>query len=329
MQDHKLEEPLSAAFAAVSCAGKQLGGALRLPGMVAAAAARDPDAIPAVCILAAACHTALASELGGRVGDPRSLLQPATMHCLTYILLTLMGHICLTDMDGHPSQHTGRHMIQMHSRRHHLTWLGYAAVLRLVVCIQKVVSAPSRFVASGGNIPWLKEDLAVSVALQLVERCCNAGSLDDEAPLYQLLHNCSAALGADVSAVASAWEPAATAGSAAADAVTACAERAQAALAAVSFADDSRAAGGQQPGAASAQQRPAAQQPAGDLAPQQQPGLRPEPPQLEWESRWAKLVARALDVRQHERKTCFETLSLTLQLRALWLAASFYLQTAC
>ena len=138
------------------------------------------------------------------------------------------------------------------------------------------------------------------MALQLVERCCHAGSLDDEAPLYQLLHNCSAALGADVSAAATARQPAAAAGSAAADAITADAERAQAAPAAVSSAHHSRAAGGQQLGVALAQQHTASQQIRGDSALQQRPQLQPELPQLEWESKWVKVVALALEVRQHE-----------------------------
>ena len=82
VQDCKLEDPLSATCAALSCAGEQLGGALRLPGMMAAAGAWDPDAVPAVCILTLACRAALTSEPGVGSGDPRSLLQPATMHCL-------------------------------------------------------------------------------------------------------------------------------------------------------------------------------------------------------------------------------------------------------
>ena len=157
-----------------------------------------------------------------------------------------------------------------------------------------------RFVACGGNVPWLNKITATSMALLLVEGCCHAGSLDDEAPLYQLLHNCSAALGADVSAVASAQRPAAAAGVTAANDVAASAERARAAPAADQSADPSQAAGGQQRGEAPAEQQPSGQQRAGDSVPRQQPDLRPELPQLEWESHWAKLVARALEVRQHE-----------------------------
>jgi hypothetical protein len=185
-----------------------------------------------------------------------------------------------------------------------LMWLCNHAVL--VTCSQKDAGACRRFVAGGGTVPWVSKALSASAALQLAEACCKAGPLDDEAPLLRLLHNCIAALHADVSAAASARGPAAAAGVATADGLAAGAARAQAGPAAAKSAIHSQ-------GAASAQQQPAsagrvqhadgaqlgtqlsAQQLMSKNLPHQlHRGLAE---QLEWESTWTFPVVSALQAR--------------------------------
>ena len=67
LQDHDLHEPLDQVLAGLSGAGVRLGTALQQPGLLAASAAWDPDALPALCILALAsdakCPTADADGL--------------------------------------------------------------------------------------------------------------------------------------------------------------------------------------------------------------------------------------------------------------------------
>jgi hypothetical protein len=122
-------------------------------------------------------------------------------------------------------------------------------------------------------VPYLPKHLSATAALRLAETACTGGSLHDEAPLHQLLHVCSAALCADVLAAASAREPAAAAGIAATDAITA--------------------------GAAHAGAAPAAVKPDRQISPpQQQPELLALPPQQEWESHWGNPVTLALEVRE-------------------------------
>ena len=192
---------------------------------------------------------------------------------------------------------------------------GCATMLRLLICSQRHATACRRFVAGGGTVPWLSKAIAASAALQLAATCCDAGRLEDEAPLLRLLHDCTTALRADVSAAASAREPAAAAGVAAADGVAAGAARAQAGPTAAKSAGPSQAAGGR-PGAGSAQQQPASAsrvghangvQPSAQLSAQQR--VCDNMPQLlrqrlaeglEWESSWAFPVASGLRVRHSE-----------------------------
>ena len=199
---------------------------------------------------------------------------------------------------------------------------GCATMLRLLVCSQRHASAYRRFVAGGGTVPWLSKGVAASAALQLAATCRDAGRLEDEAPLLRLLHDCTTALHADVSAAASAQQPAAAAGGDAADGVAA-GVRAQAGPTAAKSAGHSQAAGGRS-GAELAQQQPAS---AGCVAPADnvklsaqlsaQQRVRDNLPQLlrqrlaeglEWESSWAFPVVSALRVRQSERCKCRRTL---------------------
>ena len=82
LQDYELQEPLAVTFSALASAGAQLGNAVLRPGVLAAAAAWDPDAVPALCILTMASHNSLTTELDGRSAHPRYMLQPAVMECL-------------------------------------------------------------------------------------------------------------------------------------------------------------------------------------------------------------------------------------------------------
>ena len=76
----------------------------------------------------------------------------------------------------------------------------------------------NRFAANGGAVPpFLAEEIVLHAA-QLADTCGSAGQLKDEAPLIQLLERCSAALAADVAALAAPSEPVAAAAAAAVDA---------------------------------------------------------------------------------------------------------------
>jgi hypothetical protein len=66
--------------------GELLGATLRRPGMMAACAAWDADAVPALCILAVVAHEAVQSlyteEASPQPSHVRSLLRPAATECL-------------------------------------------------------------------------------------------------------------------------------------------------------------------------------------------------------------------------------------------------------
>ena len=59
--------------------GERLGEAVRRPGMMAAAAAWDPDAVPALCILTLAGDDMTPDLRRTPSRRPRQLLQPATL----------------------------------------------------------------------------------------------------------------------------------------------------------------------------------------------------------------------------------------------------------
>lgn len=70
---------------AMRYAGEDLGSALQRPGMTAAAAALDPDAVPVLCILALAADEVYATAAPGEPSCVRSQLQPATTECLRFV----------------------------------------------------------------------------------------------------------------------------------------------------------------------------------------------------------------------------------------------------
>ena len=141
--------------------------------------------------------------------------------------------------------------------------------------------------SSGGAVPWLTAQASALHAAQLAESCYLSGKTDDEAPLMQLLHHCSAALSADISAAPVPVMPAAAHAGAGADAGTAAAPT----TTGVSPCTD---AGGRQPSAALAQARTAEQPGADQLhhAPEQHNGAT----LLGWDSKWACPVVTALKV---------------------------------
>ena len=59
-----------------------LSNALQRTGMLAATAAMDADAVPALCILLLASHEAYPAEARCELSHMRWLLQPATTECL-------------------------------------------------------------------------------------------------------------------------------------------------------------------------------------------------------------------------------------------------------
>lgn len=155
--------------------------------------------------------------------------------------------------------------------------------------------------ADGGVAPLLAADASALCALLLAAECCTANELDDEAPLLQLLHRCSAALSADVAAAALSNRPAVAVGATAADAAgtkTAAAESASAprkhaagkqgsATAAQHIASGTsrtQHADGWQP---SRQQQSAAEKTAVEISGQQSEYDNPQ---------WALVVTRALEV---------------------------------
>ena len=148
----------------------------------------------------------------------------------------------------------------------------------------------------------LSMGLSAFYALELAVTCCGAGKLGDEATLLEVLHNCSTALRADVSATAAGLVPAAASHAAAAPATAAgAAARAESASAAVRPGRHASAAGGQR----SAQQPPASatangpavgrQQWVADPAERRSRQLSDQPPP-EWSSDWGPSVTTGLQV---------------------------------
>ena len=76
------QDVLPAVMGALRDAGNQLGTALRRLGLLAAAAAWDPDAVPALCILALGSASRYSAASPQKPNSLRSLLQPATTECL-------------------------------------------------------------------------------------------------------------------------------------------------------------------------------------------------------------------------------------------------------
>jgi hypothetical protein len=79
------QDVLPAVMGALRDAGNQLGTALRRPGLLAAAAAWDPDAVPALCILALGSASRSSAAAPKQRSSLHLLLQPATMECLRYM----------------------------------------------------------------------------------------------------------------------------------------------------------------------------------------------------------------------------------------------------
>jgi hypothetical protein len=74
---------LPAVLIGMEGADKRLNTAFQRPGMLAGAAAWDPDAVPVLCTLAFARTRALLAEGSHEAWDrTRSLLQPVTMECV-------------------------------------------------------------------------------------------------------------------------------------------------------------------------------------------------------------------------------------------------------
>jgi hypothetical protein len=82
LQTSGLQDCSPAVQAALRDAGHQLGTALRRPGMVAAAASWDHDAVPALCILTLGSASRSSTAAPQKLSGLRSLLQPATIECL-------------------------------------------------------------------------------------------------------------------------------------------------------------------------------------------------------------------------------------------------------
>ena len=187
--------------------GELLGATLRRPGMVAACAAWDADAVPALCILALVTHEAVQNlyteEASPQPSHVRLLLRPATTECLRsgqQVLHSLsQWKVCWHDLHTPAAVHRDKAWLLV--RKLHYMW---CASLHgdCSLCTQQGTQprACCRFVANGGTAPALSIDLSASYALKLAENCCSAGKPEDEALLCQLPHSCSTALHADVSA---------------------------------------------------------------------------------------------------------------------------------
>ena len=80
------QDLLPAVLATLHNVGNELGTALRRPGMLAAAAAWDPDAVPALCILALGSASSSSAAASKKPSSLHSLLQPATIECLRYVI---------------------------------------------------------------------------------------------------------------------------------------------------------------------------------------------------------------------------------------------------
>ena len=176
--------------------------------------------------------------------------------------------------------------------------------------------SPCRYVATGSVVPLMPASSAAVYAAELAEAAFRAGKLVDEAPLIQLLQHCSVALSNDVLAAAALTAAYAEAG-AGIDSSTEPAARSAAASASAAAdlgpyvnAADSRhgaalsqapaAAGRPASGARSAGWPPAAEPDNGVKQPLQR---HSKGPPSEWESKWARSVAVALQVLQVQMKS--------------------------
>ena len=296
-----------------------LGATLRRPGMVAACAAWDADAVPALCILALVTHEAVQNlyteEASPQPSHVRSLLRPATTECLRsgqQVLHSLsQWKVCWHELHTPAAVHRDKAWLLVRKLHYMLcaSLHGYCSL-----CTQQGTQprACCRFVANGGTAPALSIDLSASYALKLAENCCSAGKPEDEALLCQLLHSCSTALHADVSAAESTPRPTAATAAGAADAsrtgaatagsTAVCSGRhiaaacRQPALAALQQVPDVFGETGQANGVQSNAQQ-SAQQPAAHKA-SQRPQPRADHMQPAWQSKWAPITACAMQVRQ-------------------------------
>jgi hypothetical protein len=159
-------------------------------------------------------------------------------------------------------------------------------------------------------VPWLPAEKVAVHAARFAASCYSyQGKMSDEAPLMQLLQYCSAALQADIAAVAlpavaaaADADAAAMSGVAAASSAAGVAARADTAVRqpAAALEQAPAVAGGSEhaDGTTSAGQTSAEQPGAAQL--QQQPQQHDADPQPEWESNWMSSVATALKVhREH------------------------------
>jgi hypothetical protein len=92
-------------MSAMSHAGTHFSNVLQRPGMLAAAAAVDADAAPALCILLLASHEAYPAEARCELSHMRSLLQPATTECLRSVQGMSLQHWPLCWLAGWPESH--------------------------------------------------------------------------------------------------------------------------------------------------------------------------------------------------------------------------------
>ena len=154
--------------------------------------------------------------------------------------------------------------------------------------VQQKAGALCRFVAGGGTVLSMSEDMLATAALQLAAVCCGLGKPVDEAALHQLLHHCSAALHAHILALAPSRHVSA-------DQVEAGAGQLGPVPAQLEAATAGRV--GHATGVPlSAQPPQPAQQPAGDNLPQQPGQELAEQTLPESEFGWATAVISALEV---------------------------------
>ena len=73
---------------AMRAAGEPLGSALQRPGMLAASAAWDADAVPTLCILALGLDRVFPREASPDPSHVRWLLRPATTECLRSVQIS-------------------------------------------------------------------------------------------------------------------------------------------------------------------------------------------------------------------------------------------------
>jgi hypothetical protein len=171
-----------------------------------------------------------------------------------------------------------------------LVWRGIAQSRTQKACVE------GSFAANGGRVPLLPAATPACCAAQLTHACClQAGALNVEAPLIQLLHYCSAALYADVAAAPS--DPAADAAvGSGASAEAAPAPRSRLRQQHPKDSGSCEHAVREQPSmtAAGELDQAGGAQPQLQLPPAGQLGTDP---QQEWRSVWQPAVTSALEVR--------------------------------